>query len=226
MKKKSRFGEFDGFERHGYNPPANKGLETVFIDLDRVPPEGQAVDRAIDLEGPYVEGEEFRPLSPVTLSGRLSPIASDEGGVGGGEGVLRLRGRMSCRIELSCVRCLEPFPVDLVEELDLLYLPQSSNVAPAGESPAGGAADDFAGRGLEREELAVSFYREERIDLSQMIVEQIVLSLPMKPLCKSECRGLCALCGANRNLVSCDCAQEEPDPRWAPLKTFQKSRRS
>jgi uncharacterized protein len=213
----------------------------VFIDLDRVPPEGQAVDRTLALEGPYIEREEFLPLSPVALSGRLQPIASNRGGDSGQEGVFRLRGRMSCRMELACVRCLEPFPMDLAEELDLLYLPQSSNEAPAAPSkpakPAkkeepsakeyvGDALTELSGRGLEREELAVSFYRDERIDLSQMIVEQIVLALPMKPLCKPDCRGLCALCGANRNLVGCDCALEETDPRWAPLKTLQKSRRS
>jgi uncharacterized protein len=88
------------------------------------------------------------------------------------------------------------------------------------------ALTELSGRGLEREELAVSFYLDERIDLSQMTVEQIVLALPMKPLCKPDCRGLCALCGANRNLASCDCAPEDTDPRWAPLKTLQKSRRS
>jgi hypothetical protein len=113
------------------------------------------------------------------------------------------------------VRCLEPFPIELAEELDLLYLPQSSNVAPAAdggsaEEEASGALADISGRGLGREELAVSFYRDERIDLSQMIVEQIVLALPMKPLCKPDCGGLCALCGANRNLLSCDCARRTP----------------
>ena len=198
----------------------------MFIDLDRVPHEGQAVDRTLVLEGPYIEREEFRPLSPVALSGRLQPIVSDEGGDPGREGVFRLRGSMSCRIELACVRCLEPFPMDLAEELDLLYLPQSSNEAPAAEESEAEALSEFSGRGLEREELAVSFYRDERINLSQMIVEQIVLALPMKPLCKLDCQGLCALCGANRNLLSCDCAPEATDPRWAPLKTLQKSRRS
>jgi len=198
----------------------------VFIDLDRVPPEGQAVDRTLALEGPYIEGEEFRPLSPVTLSGRLQPLTSDEGGDPGQDEDFRLRGRMSCRIELACVRCLEPFPLDLAEELDLLYLPQSSNEAPAAEESEADALTELSGRGLEREELAVSFYRDERVDLSQMIVEQIVLALPMKPLCKPDCRGLCALCGANRNEASCECAPEDTDPRWAPLKTLQKSRRS
>ncbi len=206
----------------------------MFIDLDRVPLEGQAIDRTLALEGPYTEGEEFRPLSPVALSGRLQPIGSDEGrdpGRPGSVSVFRLQGRMSCRIEHDCVRCLEPFPIELAEELDLLYLPQSSNVAPAAdegsaEEEASDALADISGRGLEREELAVSFYRDERIDLSQMIVEQIVLALPMKPLCKPDCRGLCALCGANRNVASCDCAPDDTDPRWAPLKMLQKSRRS
>jgi uncharacterized protein len=203
----------------------------VFIDLDRVPPEGQAIDRTLALEGSYIEGEEFRPLTPVVLSGRIQPLASDEGGDPGRDGVFRLEGSMSCRIELDCVRCLEPFPMELAEELDLLYLPQSANVAPAGdegtaEKDAADALAELSGRGLEREELAVSFYRDERIDLSQMIVEQIVLALPMKPLCKPDCRGLCALCGANQNLASCECAPEDTDPRWAPLKMFQKSRRS
>jgi len=203
----------------------------VFIDLDRVPLEGQAIDRTFELEGPYLEGEEFRPLSPVVLSGRLQPVESDENGDRGREGVFRLEGRTSCCIELDCVRCLEPFAMELAEELDLLYLPQSANAAPAAsegsvEEDSVDSLPKLSGRGLEREELAVSFYRDERIDLSQMIVEQIVLALPMKPLCEPECRGLCALCGANRNLASCDCSPEETDPRWAPLKTLQKSRRS
>lgn len=209
----------------------------MFIDLDRLPREGQAVDRTLALEGPYIEREEFRPLSPVELSGTLQEIESgDEGdrtkqNRQGQHGVFRLRGRMSCRLELACVRCLVPFPMDLAEELDLLYLPQSSNVASAAEERfsekdvADGIAE-LSGRGLESEELAVSFYRDERIDLSQMVVEQIVLALPMKPLCEPDCLGLCALCGANRNLQSCDCAPEDTDPRWAPLKMLQKSRRS
>jgi uncharacterized protein len=193
----------------------------VFIDLGRVPPEGQAIDRSLALEGPYIEGEEFRPLSPVCLSGRLEPIKEDGEGALRGEGFFRLRGRMSCRIELSCVRCLEPVPMEVAEDLDLLYLPQSANTPAAGES-GGNESEGLSDRGLAPEELAVSFYRDERIDLSQMAREQIVLALPMKPLCKPDCRGLCAGCGANRNRESCDCAPEDFDPRWTPLKMLQK----
>jgi uncharacterized protein len=196
----------------------------VFIDLDRVPLEGQAIDRSIALEDSYVEGEEFRPTTPVTLSGRLQPVSSDEGGTLGGEGFFRLRGGMSCRIELSCVRCLEPFALDVDEKLDLMFLPQSANVGPAAGESLEDELTEVSGRGLEPEELAVSFYRDERIDLSQMVVEQIVLALPMKPLCSDDCRGLCPQCGANRNLQTCSCAPEDTDPRWAPLRTLAKSK--
>ncbi len=196
----------------------------MFIDLGRVPPEGQAIDRSLALEGPYVEGEEFRPLSPVSLTGWLEPIKEDGEEALRGEGFFRLRGRMSCRIELSCVRCLEPVPMEVAEDLDLLYLPQSANAA-AGES-GGNESEGLSDRGLAPEELAVSFYRDERIDLSQMAREQILLALPMKPLCKGDCRGLCPQCGANRNVQRCGCAPEDSDSRWAPLKMLQKSRRS
>jgi uncharacterized protein len=196
----------------------------VFIELDRVPLEGQAVDRTIALEPQALANEEFKLSTPAAVSGHIEPLRDDEEGAAAAKGAYRFRGRMSCRIELSCVRCLEPFPMDVAEELDLLYLPQSTNVGPADENSENG--QDAPGHGLEPEELAVSFYRDDRIDLSQMILEQIVLALPMKPLCKADCLGLCPQCGANRNLSSCACVIEETDPRWAPLRTLSKSRRS
>jgi uncharacterized protein len=196
----------------------------MFVELDRVPPEGQALDGSFELEESYTAGEEFRLLSPATTRGRLEPIPAEEDDVSGGtEGAFRVRGRMSCRIELACVRCLEPFPLEVAEDLDLLYLPVSANVGPeSGQIPD--AVEDAAeteGRGLAPEELAVSFYRDDRIDLSHMIVEQIVLALPMKPLCRPDCQGLCPHCGVNRNVESCVCAPEDTDPRWEALKTLK-----
>ncbi len=196
----------------------------MFIEVDRLPPEGQAVDRALTLEPATLANEEFKVLTPVSLSGRVDRVRDDEEGADSGGKFFRLRGRMSCRIELSCVRCLEPIATDVAEELDLLYLPQSSNVSQKEETFENGK--EAPGRGLDSDELAVSFYRDERIDLSQMVVEQIVLALPMKPLCNADCLGLCPQCGANRNLATCACVPEDTDPRWAPLGTLSKSRRS
>ena len=52
--------------------------------------------------------------------------------------------------------------------------------------------------------------------------EQFVLSLPMKPLCRHECKGLCAVCGTNLNRGACDCKRDWEDPRLAPLKALKK----
>lgn len=189
----------------------------MFLELERVPPEGQAVDRVIGVASIPAVDEEFRLVSDVVLAGRLEllkPLEPLEEEGATDAGAFRLRGTLSCQIEVQCVRCLEPFRSDVGERLDLLFLPQSRNRAASGRD---GVEDD---RGLDSEELAVSFYRDNQIDLGQMIREQVLLSLPMKPLCKEECRGLCPECGANRNIEDCDCAPQESDPRWSTLKSL------
>lgn len=173
----------------------------MFVDLQNVPTEGLAIERSMDSSLLPVDPREFRVVRNVEVTGRL--VKTDDQ-------TYRLRGRLSTAIELPCVRCLEPFDIEVREELDLLYLPQSRNVALEGEED----------RGLDDEELAVSFYRDEKIDLTHAVWEQIVLSLPMKPVCKEVCEGLCPHCGVNRNESRCACAPDETDPRWQALKSL------
>jgi uncharacterized protein len=103
--------------------------------------------------------------------------------------------------------------MEIHQDLDLLYLPQSENVG----------QEDCEERELSDKDLAVGFYQDDKIDLSQMIWEQVYLALPMKPLCKEDCRGLCPQCGTNLNLSMCSCDRETVDPRLATLKTLLKS---
>jgi uncharacterized protein len=166
-----------------------------------VPPEGQTIDRSVDPSSLGTDPGDFRLAGAVSISGRL--VRADGR-------AYRLSGRLASTLELSCVRCLEPFSVEIREDLDLMYLPQSENVAADGEHD----------RGLGDEELAVAFYRDEEIDLGQMIREQIILALPMKPICRSECQGLCPDCGANRNVQVCACVRDTVDPRWQSLKSL------
>lgn len=173
----------------------------MLVDLERVPPEGQVIDRSVDPSACASESREFRISAPVKLTARL--VSADGG-------AYRLRGRLETEVELPCVRCLEPFRTAVREELDLLYLSQSDNVAADGENE----------HGLGDDELAVSFYRNDEIDLAHMIWEQIVLALPMKPVCKSDCQGLCPDCGVNRNTTSCACVRDTVDPRWQSLKSL------
>jgi uncharacterized protein len=175
----------------------------MFIDIQHVPPEGLPVERDIPAENLSVQ-EEMRLVGRVLVSGRLYPVD---------KGAFCIRGRMDTSVEIGCVRCLEPFSMEIHQDVDLLYLPQSENVAP----------EDDEERELSDRDMAVGFYQGDKIDLNQMIWEQVYLALPMKPLCNEDCRGLCPQCGTNLNLSMCSCERETVDPRLATLKTLLKS---
>ena len=188
----------------------------MFIDVRRVPFDGQPIDLELPAER-FATSDDFRLVGLVHLRGRLDHAT---------EKAFRLRASLEASIELACVRCLDPFSMPLRQELDLLYLPQSANVT---KGPAAGQEhyqhdehDAEEGR-LKEEDLSVGFYRDERIDLGLMVWEQVYLSLPMKPLCRGDCRGLCPVCGTNLNASSCDCTRETVDPRLASLKALLKS---
>jgi uncharacterized protein len=85
-----------------------------------------------------------------------------------------------------------------------------------------GAAD----RELSADDLALSFYEGEEIDLSPLFTEQAILTLPTRALCGEECRGLCPECGANRNHETCTCGEPEPDQRFAVLRNLRVERSS
>ena len=92
-------------------------------------------------------------------------------------------------------------------DVDLSYLPATDNT---GEGEVQ----------IEESDLRTAFYRDDQIDLGQLIHEQFQLALPMKPLCRSDCRGLCAVCGGNLNTAVCACAVAQNDPRFAVLKSL------
>ena len=117
----------------------------------------------------------------------------------------RLVGRLDATLELGCCRCLGSFPWVVGVDVDLLYLPASDNTG-AGEVR------------IEESDLHTAYYRDDQIDLGQLMEEQFQLALPMKPLCRTDCRGLCAVCGGNRNTTACQCVARWDDPRLAVLK--------
>lgn len=179
----------------------------MLVDLEKVPPEGEAIVRSVDPATLSFDTHEFRLAKPVSLNGHLAKTDEE---------AYRLHGDLVSAVELSCARCLEPFETDVLEALDLLYLPQSRNVASS-------ARDDSSaepGPIPDDEELAVSFYSDNKIDLAHMIWEQITLALPMKPICKPDCKGLCSGCGVNRNEATCSCAHDSTDPRWQSLRSL------
>jgi uncharacterized protein len=77
-------------------------------------------------------------------------------------------------------------------------------------------------REIQEDDFEISYYRDDQIDLNELLREQFYLALPMKPLCSEECKGLCPQCGINRNTATCACATEWEDPRLAALRGIVK----
>jgi uncharacterized protein len=163
----------------------------------------QRFERTFDPSELHQEDEPYRIVAPVHLA---FDIHKDKD-------KFRLVGTLRTELELPCSRCLEPFrmPIDL--EFDQRYLPQSE-ASPEEESE------------VEEDDLETSFYRDDQIDLDGLVREQFYLALPMKPLCREDCRGLCPQCGTNLNTGTCNCAAAWEDPRLAPLKALTRERDS
>jgi uncharacterized protein len=180
----------------------------MLLDLSRLRSGVERLDRR--LEPDTLEAvEDFRVVSPVSLTGDVRKDGPQ----------IRLKGRLAATLECACSRCLEPFEVPVAVDLDLLFLPAS--VAGSRSTLAGHAGldeNDEDGEALTEDGLGVSFYKNDVLDLGEIIREQFFLALPMKPLCREDCRGLCAVCGRNRNRDSCTCRAEWIDPRLEPLK--------
>jgi len=115
-----------------------------------------------------------------------------------------------------CGRCLDPLTVPVDAPFDLMYLPAGESIV---QVRGGGNADDD-GTEVAEDDLGVSFYKDEVIDLGELMREQFILALPMKPLCRDECAGLCPVCGVNRNRDTCGCRTEWTDPRMDALRRF------
>jgi DUF177 domain-containing protein len=122
----------------------------------------------------------------------------------------RLVGSVATELELTCSRCLEPYMLPVSTTFDLRYLPISA----ASTEHEHEVADD---------DLETSFYRDDQIDLNELLREQFYLALPMKPLCREDCRGLCPQCGTNLNTSTCDCRALWEDSRLEALKDLDRS---
>ncbi len=118
---------------------------------------------------------------------------------------IRVIGRLKTRMEVACDRCLETITIPIDTEFDLInrpasYMPEREEVE------------------VQASEAEIGFYQGEGIDLKDILREQVLLALPMHWICREDCKGICPVCGQNRNTAECACRQELTDDRWAALK--------
>jgi uncharacterized protein len=174
------------------------------IEISTIPHEGLPLDESLDPASVHLEGEEAFVLRPGgRLRCRLERADGDS---------VHVRGRLSAALGVECNRCLGPFDLKVDQELDLFYLPHRPDATAEEEEE-----DEV---GLQDHEMVVAYHDGARLDLGEMVREQLYLTVPMKPLCREDCKGRCPSCGADRNLTTCACPapEAEADPRLLALK--------
>lgn len=119
-------------------------------------------------------------------------------------------GSIQISVSMKCSRCLGDFSCPLDIPFKEEYLPSEE-------------LDTEADHELTNSELNIGFYTNDEIDTGELVNEQVLLAVPMKPLCSRECRGICPECGKNLNEGICNCGTEKIDPRLASLKRLMES---
>ena len=125
---------------------------------------------------------------------------------------VRAQGSYRARLTLVCSRCLVGAPFDLTGEIDWQFLPEAQAAKPGGGKRSG--AEEVH---LQENELEAVFYQKGELDLGKVLKDELALELPMAPLCRPDCAGLCPECGKPKAEGGCDCLRRETDPRWAAL---------
>jgi uncharacterized protein len=168
----------------------------MLFDLRKLHGDREHVERTFEPAVFEPPDEDYRVAAPVRLSMDIVQAGND---------VFRVTGRVATRLELGCGRCLEPYEIAVEAPFELRYVPQAENSGD-GEHEIG------------EDDLTTAYYRDGVLDVNELLREQFQLALPMKPLCRAECRGLCSECGTNLNRASCTCNPRWEDPRLAALK--------
>ena len=121
---------------------------------------------------------------------------------------IRINGELSTSLEMTCARCLEPVVEEVRRSFDLLYRPLGVDAGRAELSVTGAEAE-------------ISYYQGESLLLEDVLREQVLLAVPLKAICRQDCKGLCPQCGKNLNVEQCSCAEPADDPRWTGLKDLR-----
>jgi uncharacterized protein len=167
----------------------------VIIEIDKIGDEPLSISR--DFEFPSIELIEENTvfLSPAHADVAIRRLGDE----------VRVKGRLTARLSFVCSRCLTPYEYPVDASFDLVFLPEEM---------------DVTREELDEDDIDSVFYRGRRLDLREIILEQLNLTIPLKPLCSESCEGICAVCGQLRREGRCACLVQESEPRLAKLKNF------
>lgn len=144
-----------------------------------------------------IEDKPFDVTSPVAFDLTVSKLGDR----------VRITGVVRCTMTVTCARCLDEFSYPVETDLDI-------ELAPAGLVPHDGELE------LRADDLDVYYFEGDEIELDPFIYDEVLLNVPLRPLCREECEGLCQTCGRNRNYETCSCGQPTATVLSEKLKSF------
>jgi uncharacterized protein len=171
--------------------------EKMIIDIDRVPREGLEISKDFEFFSVDLVNENAVFIQPVHAELTIKKA---------GEEIL-MKGKIVTCLNLICSRCLVPYEFPIDSKFDLVYFPEEL---------------EETKEQLDSDELHRLFYSSRKIDVTEIILEQLNMAFPVKPLCSGDCQGICPVCGKIIRDDGCACVREISDPRLEKLKTFKR----
>ena len=146
-------------------------------------------------------GEGLAQATPLQVTGSAELLAHSDGEI-------RIQGKYRVEMTAECDRCLVTARFPLDARFDLFYRPMSDIAREEEIEIAEGEAE-------------IGFYEGGGMELEEILREQVLLGLPMQRVCSDFCKGICPVCGKNRNETVCDCKVETADDRWGALRKLE-----
>ena len=141
--------------------------------------------------------ERIQVIEPTAVNGKVR-LSGNE---------VFVNGHVETRARVECDRCLKPIELPVSADFSLEYI-------------TGADYESSAAAELTEDEMSVSVFDGEAIDVDEIVKEQILLAVPTRMLCREDCKGICPECGTDLNSGECQCVKDDIDPRWAALKNL------
>jgi uncharacterized protein len=161
------------------------------LTLDKIAVHGALAPGEIDFSS-----ENVRQVRPLEWNATAERAGAE----------VRIAGDLHTTMEIACSRCLEPAQVDIAKPFDLFFRQRDEFMF-----------DEDDEIELSEKDTRTAFFSGTHLVIDEILREQVLLAIPMKPLCKPDCKGLCPHCGVNLNLRNCSCAKEQFNPNLDAL---------
>jgi uncharacterized protein len=168
------------------------------IDLEKLDETGGKFSRTYETDDLTFDEHDLTLIEPVTVDGRIRRKGVE----------VELRGQLRTKIAVACGRCLKSVELPIEVAFTERFTPA---VTWKNEEQ----------HELTEEDLDLSAFDGEGIELDDLVKEEILLAMPGHVVCRDECKGLCPNCGVDLNAGSCNCSTKQIDSRWEKLKDLR-----